>query len=705
VPAGMAAAATLLLVACTGTVRVPPTPAPAATAPAVPGFRAGFGRADLTPPPGAGLFGYGPEGRRAEGFRQRLHARALVLEDARGERLALVTVELGAVPTILQRRVAEALHRRHSDGLGLGADRLFLAATHTHAGPGNFMGGMFDRRASSVPGHDPAILDFLVDGIVAAIESAHLDRSPAALAWGRAPVWGLTRNRSLLPFEANEPRASERFPPPDGLPATARSVDPELLVVRVDHLAPDGSHHPRGALALFSIHGTAVPSANALYDADLHGVVARAVEAHIEAAVGGGGRPRPRAVALFASGAAGDLSPAVPPSTRCPVARKRGWVPTPLAALAPDAGWAWAEPHPDSSEACLQAAIREMESVGGALAAEVSALYDALAGELDEEVTVSRRWSVLVPGEEEGLCPDPEVGSATPGGVADGITRLQGHMGIRQGRVDPDRRSCQAPKVRFLGPLQRLVAPASEFPGPAPFGVVRLGDLLIGTVPAEVTWTAGSRMRAAMAEEAAARGMDPSAVSLMTLTNGYLYYTATREEYGLQFYEGSSTLFGPGQAEVFGRRLAALVAALVPDGPSPEARVPPLEVHTPRPSRLLPPSRAVDPPDARLTAGCDGEGRLTARWLGVDPARQLPRPGPWVEVLRADTEERVGWDGHPGVEIRIGEITAEGRWWSLRFLRQESGVGYRIRLSGGASVDHACAADAVPAPTRPPTIP
>lgn len=697
------ASALVLLGGCSAAVQLPSTPSPAATPPEVPAFRAGFGRADITPPPGPGLFGYGPEGRRAEGFRQRLHARALVVEDARGERLALVTAELGAIPTLLHRRVAEALLHRHPDGLGLGADRLFLAATHTHAGPGNFMGGIFDRRASSVAGHDPLLLDYLVDGIVEAVEAAHLDLAPAAMAWGRAPVWGLTRNRSILPFEANDPGVWPPYAPPAGLPATSRAVDPELLVVRVDRRRPDGLLEPRGALVLFSIHGTAVPSANTLYDADLHGVVSRAVEAHMRAgeapmraAAGEGRGTRSRPVVLFASGAAGDLSPAVPPSTRCPVARKRGWVPTPLAALSPNAGWAWVEPPADSSDACVQGAVREMEALGGALAREVTGLFDVLSADLRDDVTVARNWSVLAPGGEEGLCGTPEVGSATAGGVADGVTRLQGRMGIREGRTDPGRRSCQAPKVRFLGPLQRWVAPAPEFPGDAPFGVLRLGDLLIGTVPGEVTYTAGARMRAAMTAEAASRGMDPGGVALLTLTNGYLYYTATREEYGLQFYEGSSTLYGPGQAETFARRLGELVAGLPEDGASPEVRVPGLEVRTPRPLRLLPPSRGVDPGDARLTVDCDEAARLTARWMGVDPTRQLPRPGPWVEILRVDTGDRVGWDGHPGVEIRMGQVAPEGRWWSLRFLRGEAGVDYRLTLAGGVQVDHRCPAEGAP---------
>ena len=73
----------------------PPSPA---------GLRAGFGRADITPPPGVGLAGNGPEGRRAAGYRVRLYARALLLEDSRGERVAFVVADLPHV-TGRQRRL------------------------------------------------------------------------------------------------------------------------------------------------------------------------------------------------------------------------------------------------------------------------------------------------------------------------------------------------------------------------------------------------------------------------------------------------------------------------------------------------------------------------------------------------------------------------------------------------------------------------
>ena len=101
------AALPLVLLAGCGGVRawreqaaLSPTPQPRRGA-----LQAGFGRVDITPPTGVGLTGNGPEGNRAAGYRMRLYARALVLEQATGDRVALVVADLPHISLLLQRRV------------------------------------------------------------------------------------------------------------------------------------------------------------------------------------------------------------------------------------------------------------------------------------------------------------------------------------------------------------------------------------------------------------------------------------------------------------------------------------------------------------------------------------------------------------------------------------------------------------------------
>src|SRR4051812_7051009 len=68
---------------------------PAALAGTATVFRAGVAEADLTPPPGAPLFGYAllSGATAAKGYRTRLKAHVIVLEGPAGGRLALVQVD------------------------------------------------------------------------------------------------------------------------------------------------------------------------------------------------------------------------------------------------------------------------------------------------------------------------------------------------------------------------------------------------------------------------------------------------------------------------------------------------------------------------------------------------------------------------------------------------------------------------------------
>ena len=90
-PRPLVAAALLAAGACAPPpIHLPSPESPRPVAGDTGGLRAGFARVDITPPPGPGMIGWGTEGRRARGWRGRMYARAMVLEDRAGERIALV---------------------------------------------------------------------------------------------------------------------------------------------------------------------------------------------------------------------------------------------------------------------------------------------------------------------------------------------------------------------------------------------------------------------------------------------------------------------------------------------------------------------------------------------------------------------------------------------------------------------------------------
>ena len=209
-------AAAVLLVTCGPTrLRVPGALSPTPTPGPEPSLRAGFARVDITPPPGVGLAGNGPEGAEARGYRLRLYARVLVLADSGGNRVAVVVADLPLSSALLHRRVAELTRRTD----GIGADRLVIAATHTHAGPGHFFeAAAYNDQGSSVVGFDPVMVDSLTSRIARAIHAAVADLRPARVAWGSRAVWGETRIRSLPAMLRNIPLPTAPADAPAGLP-------------------------------------------------------------------------------------------------------------------------------------------------------------------------------------------------------------------------------------------------------------------------------------------------------------------------------------------------------------------------------------------------------------------------------------------------------------------------------------------------------
>src|SRR5438046_371896 len=209
-----------------------PLPSPSSSRPvSSSGLRAGFGRADITPPPGVGLAGNGPEGRRAAGYRVRLYARALLVEDRTGERVAFVVADLPHVTPNLHRLTA----LRIRDSTGIGADRLVVAATHVHSGPGHFYAErQYNQSTSQVVGYDSAMVEFLVSRLARAVLDAQRDLRLARVAWSATAGWGHTRDRAYQHFIRNKPEGAPAAPVTPGLDATHRAVSPRSTLLRVD---------------------------------------------------------------------------------------------------------------------------------------------------------------------------------------------------------------------------------------------------------------------------------------------------------------------------------------------------------------------------------------------------------------------------------------------------------------------------------------
>lgn len=660
------------LIGCAPALTLLPTPSPAPVT-TDSQLLAGFGRADITPPPGVGLAGWGPEGARAVGYRDRLYARALVLQDFTGERFAFVALDLGMSSMLLHRRVARDL----PCDAHLGTDRIILAATHTHSGPSHFLdAAQHNASASSVSGFDPALVTFLVTRVDSAICEAAGNLHPARIAWGVTAVWGVTRNRAYVPYESDTPRNHYFVAPPD-LQGADAAIDPSWTMLRVDIW--DSTAHafrPGGALSIFAVHGTATPFANELLDGDLHAAAERGVEGHIDSLLGVGRGFRPHAVHLLANGNAGDVSPDWPVDSRCPTPNVLGW----------------GAPAPELKASCVAAARIRIGQLGRALTRAANALFDSLGTAMtaaSSRARLARAFREIPLGKDApkiGLCRDPRAGTALVGGAPDGRSRfyrwhiLGLDLGMHEGAARKHPKGCQgAKRILFGNAIQGTILGPGGLPDHAAVTVVRVGDEVLAAVPMEVTTVAGVRMRQAMDSVRALDGAPPPRPSaLITLADGYLDYVATPEEYQHQYYEGASTLYGPNSAPVFTRILSDLTRALAtPDTASPPARVDTVVLHPGHAKAVMPRPHARDAqPFQRVIRRISClHDTLSADWVDRQPGGWQIADGPVLRIEReqAARADTVAWDDDPDVtvswisrlhlwEVRWSPATLAGRY-------------------------------------------
>ena len=654
-------------------------------------LEAGFGRVDITPPTGVGLTGNGPEGNRASGYRMRLYARALVL-DAGGDRVALVVADLPHISLLLQRRVAAKTRN-----LGIGLDRLLLSATHTHSSVGHFYeSAEYNEHGSSVPGFDPEILDSLSSRIARAVRYAVADLGPARAAWGARPVWGQTRIRSLPAMLRDIPRPEPVLIPPPGLPEAYTLVDPMLTMLRVDRWDQGArAFRPGGAWSVFAIHGTGNAPNNELLDSDLPGMVAKSLERYIDLERGRDSTLH-RAVYLAASGAAGDVSPDWPEQSRCAPPRllPERWPTGPFTR----ALWTWVSPTSAELEGCRHAARRAMTHISDAVSAVAESLFDALGDSLHDSLALERSFVTLQLAEQAeslGICDAPLPGMSTLGGAPDGRTRFYQWrwLGVIRSGMDEGPQSprspigCHAQKRLLLweGAMKHFIG--KHLPTSAQLLMLRIGPHLIAGVPAEVTTMAGRQMRDSMV----AANRVPGDAVIVSLTNGFLEYVTTADEYTAQFYEGGSTLYGPGSAMMLARALGGLVRKLSSGDTLSGSVAPPVRVDPGFRRRRSTPKGDERP--QLVKAWCTGD-TLYAR-LG------LGRSGGWLVRDSTEADEPLveirgkrgtsgdvllAVDDNPAVELHRLKGASPDAPWELRWTPPSPG-SYSVGVRGRTGRD------------------
>ena len=230
-------------------------------------FCVGAATRDITPDPGAPLWGYTERQGGASGTLDPLYAKAVVFRAGR-KAVAIVSLDLGRVP------LEDVCNRIRQRALAKGVDYVFFAATHTHHAP-----------VMEIP--DAPYMPGIESGIGDAIEEA-VDRvEPARIGVARTLIDIAHNRRKLLDdgrcfmLWRNEGRMS------------TAPVDREAAIIKVTNL--DGK--PLVTLVHFACHPVVMGQSNYAYSADYVGEMTRRV------------REQTRAECVFLQGACGNINP------------------------------------------------------------------------------------------------------------------------------------------------------------------------------------------------------------------------------------------------------------------------------------------------------------------------------------------------------------------------------------------------------------
>ncbi len=215
---------------------------------------AGAATAEITPAIGLAMGGYSLRKFPAAGTHDPINARILVLGDGRTA-VAIIVCDLVATPPALVAAIRASVER----ATGIAAERVCVAATHTHSGP-----VFLDSMAGEIATAAARIGD--------AAARALLEARPVTLKLGTAEVSSVGANRRR----------------PGG------PIEHQAHILIAD---PGPPAAPAFTLVNYACHATVLEHDNLEYSADFPVAMARA----IEQAVGG--------VAIYLQGAAGDINP------------------------------------------------------------------------------------------------------------------------------------------------------------------------------------------------------------------------------------------------------------------------------------------------------------------------------------------------------------------------------------------------------------
>ncbi|TFY76333.1 hypothetical protein EWM64_g7679 [Hericium alpestre] len=414
-------------------------------------------------------------------------------------------------------------------------ENIALVSTHQHSGVGGYLEDLLPQITSL--GYVKETADAIVQGTVRAVQQAHASLAPGKLSLGNTTVVDGNANRSPSAYLAN---------PADERAKYQYNQDKDLTLLRFD----DASGKARGFLSFYPVHGTSLYENNTLISGDNKGMAAYLYESMVEPSAMPGNSTF---VAGFTQSNVGDTSPNT------------------LGAFCESPGEDYDGQACDFNSSTCGGTAQDCHGRGPGFrisdfeSDRIIAQYqvdgaNTLMGQTLAPVSGSVRWmhtylNIDGPGAFDFVQGDNSSQPQNP------------FWEIVKGAVTPQpnaqQTACQSPKPILLN-TGYAHTPYNWSPDTVDIQMLRVGNFVMLIMPGELTTMAGRRLRDAIrAQLIAGDVIGPDAyVVIAGPANTYAHYVATKEEYGVQRYEGASTIFGQYTLDAYIDKYGSLVSFL-----------------------------------------------------------------------------------------------------------------------------------------------
>jgi neutral ceramidase len=504
------------------------------------------------------MMGYADTKQLGSGLRQRLYSRAFIIGslDDPSQRFVYLVLDTQSGDTAIRYGILNGLKDLGSDYTLYTQQNVAVTGTHSHSGPGAWLNYLLPQITSK--GFSKQSYDAIVSGAVLSIQKAHMSLQPGYLSTGTVKVKGANINRSLYAYLANpeEERAKYNVSDEDD-----GSVEKSMTLLKFQR-ASDGKN--TGVLTWFPVHGTSMLGNNTLISGDNKGVAASLFEKEVEFI----DDVAENFVAGFSQASVGDTSPNVEgawcedgtgeqcsfENSTCANGKSQDC----------HARGPFFRVKDNGAASCYEIGKRQFEPAI-ARYKSMSKKSTPITGKSVKSFHTFQDMSnfsfPLDNGSYVHTCP-AALGYSFAAGTSDGpgaFDFTQNNPGkpsaspvwtVVSGFLkapSESQKRCHYPKPILLD-VGEMIKPYLWTPNVVDVQVFRVGQFFIIVSPGEATTMAGRRWKSAIRESIDATTMSGSADPIVVLggpANSYTHYITTPEEYGIQRYEGASTLYGP----------------------------------------------------------------------------------------------------------------------------------------------------------------